>query len=239
MEAVCCGAIAANSLLPYQATLFMQDFFIWISRNGAYFLLFSGIIAVIRIRHLTESLRFVGLFIGLAILGELVSYITGRVLHMRNLHILHVYTILEFNTIALFYFAFFGYFYPRTLVPGLMIGFTVLAILNSLFLQSLSGYNTYARGLEAVLIIGFSVMAYYKMLNELSTKRLDRNPFFWINTGFLLYFAGSLFFLILSNALLVKSDRTLILTVFGLHAMLMVAMHLLIGIGLWFSPRLR
>ncbi len=217
----------------------MQDFFIWIGKYGSYFLLFSAVIALIRLRYLTDSLRFVALFVGLAVLGEIIAYITGRVLHMRNLHILHVYTILEFNIIALFYFTFFGYFYPRSLVSGLMVGFTILAILNSLFLQPLSGYNTYARGLEAVLIIGLAVLCYYKMLTELSTKRLDKNPIFWINTGFLLYFAGSLFFLILSNALLVKSDRTLILTVFGLHAMLMVLMHLLIGVGLWFSPKLR
>lgn len=217
----------------------MQDFFIWIGKNGACFLLFSAIITLIRRPYLRDSLQFVGLFVGLAVLGELVSYVTGRLLHMRNLHILHVYTILEFNIIALFYWAFFGTFYLRLLVPGIMVGFTVLAILNSLFLQSLSVYNTYARGLEAVLIIGMAVLCYYKILTELSTKRLDKDPVFWINTGFLLYFAGSLFFLILSNALLVKSDRTLILTVFGLHALLMVLMHLFIGVGLWFSPKLR
>ena len=217
----------------------MQDFLLWIGKNGAYFLLFSLSITLFRFRYLTDSLRFVGLFVGLAIVGEIVSYVTGRVLHRPNLHILHVYTILEFNVIALFYFTFFGYFYSRSLVPVLMIGFTLLSALNSAFLQPLNRYNTYARGLEAILIIGLTVLCFYKMLTELSTKRLDKHPVFWINTGFLLYFAGSLFFLILSNALLDKSDRTLILTIFGLHALLMVTMHLLIGVGLWFSPRHR
>jgi hypothetical protein len=216
----------------------MQDFFLWIGENGTWFLLVSVAVVLIRIAYLTGYLRYVALFVGLAALGEAVSYITSY-LNVPNLYILHLYTILEFNIIALFYFAFFGTFYPRPLVPGIMVGFTVLAILNSLFLQPLNGYNTYARGLEGLLVIALAVLCFYKMLTELTEKRIDRHPVFWINTGFLLYFAGSLFFLILSNALLSNSNRTLILTVFGLHALLMVLMHLLISVGLWFSPRLR
>ncbi|WP_020605549.1 hypothetical protein [Spirosoma spitsbergense] len=217
----------------------MQDFFLWIGKNGSWFLLLSLAVVLFRWRYLTDYLRYVALFVGLAVLGEATSYITARVLKVPNLYILHFYTIVEFNIIALFYRAFFSRFYPRLLVPGLMIGFTTLAILNSAFLQPLTGYNTYARGLEGLLVIALALLCFYKMLTELTAKRIDRHPVFWINTGFLLYFAGSLFFLILSNILLTNSNRTLILTVFGLHALLMVVMHLLISIGLWLSPRLR
>ncbi|WP_338874752.1 hypothetical protein WBJ53_03950 [Spirosoma sp. SC4-14] len=216
----------------------MQDFFHWMLRNGSYFLLVSITITLIRIRYLTGCLRYVGLFVGLAALGEIVSLITAE-LNIRNLHILHVYTILEFNLIALFYRSFFGQFYPRWLVPALMLGFTGFAVLNSLLLQPLNRYNTYARGLEALLVMAMALLCFYKMLTELSAKRLDKHPVFWINTGYLLYFAGSLFFLILSNAVITDSNRALILMVFGLHSFLMVLMHLLISVGLWFSPRLR
>ncbi|QMW03701.1 hypothetical protein [Spirosoma foliorum] len=216
----------------------MQVFFHWMLRNGSYFLLFSVIIALIRRRYLIDCLRYVGWFVGLAALGEIVSLITAE-LNIRNLHILHVYTILEFNLIALFYRSFFGQFYPRWLVPVLMVGFTGFAILNSLLLQPLNRYNTYARGLEALLVMAMALFCFYKILTELSAKRLDKNPVFWINTGFLLYFAGSLFFLILSNAVITDSNRALTLMIFGLHSFLMVLMHIFIGVGLWFSPRLR
>ena len=216
----------------------MKAFFTWIFTNGPYALLISVIMALIRFRQMTGPLRFIGLFICLAVLGEVVAdYTSTR--HMPNLYLLHIYTILEFNILALFYFSLFGYFYPRWLVPLLMVGFTVLAVLNSLFLQPLSTYNTYTRGLEGLLMIALSLLCFYQMLAELTTKRLDRSPIFWINTGFLLYFAGNLFLFILSNALLKEPNQTLSFMSWGLHSLLMVLMHLFISLGLWFSPKIR
>lgn len=216
----------------------MQRFFEWMLDNGRYFLLFSVAVALFRFRYLHGPLRWVGYYLLLACVGEIASEITAHVLHVPNLYLLHIYTVFEFNLIALFYFAFFGYFYSRSLVPALMLTFTLLAILNSLFVQPLTGFNTYARAFESVLIIGLTLLCFYKMLNELITKRLDKHPVFWINTGFLLYFAGNLFLFVLSNALLKKPNPNLSYLPWGLHALLMVWMHLLIGIGLWFSPRL-
>ncbi|MBC8155583.1 MAG: hypothetical protein H7Z72_22070, partial [Bacteroidetes bacterium] len=174
----------------------------------------------------------------LAALGEIVAeYMSSH--HIPSVHILHIYTVLEFNTIALFYYLFFGHFYPRWLVPGLMVGFTGLAVLNTAFLQPLTGYNSYARSLEGVLIIGLALLCYQKMLVELTTKRLDKSPVFWINTGFLLYFAGNLFFFILGNALIKEPRQSLSFMTWGLHSLLMALMHSFIGVGLWFSPQLR
>jgi hypothetical protein len=217
---------------------FMQVFFHWMLRNGSYFLLVSVLMALVRVRYLMGCLRFVGLFVGLAAVGEIISLLTAA-LSIHNLHILHVYTILEFNLIALFYHRFFGRFYPHWLMPLLMVFFTGFAILNSLLLQPLNQYNTYARGLEALMVIALALLCFYKILTELPAERLDKHPVFWINAGYLLYFAGSLFFLILSNSVINESNRALILMVFGLHSLLMVLMHLLVGVGLWFSPNLR
>ncbi|CCH02947.1 hypothetical protein FAES_4948 [Fibrella aestuarina BUZ 2] len=217
----------------------MQDFLIWFSRYGSYCLLLSAGMVLFRFQYLTGYLRFVGWFVGLAVAGELVSHLTAHVLHVPNTYILHGYTILEFNIIALVYGRFFGHFYSRFFVPWLMAGFTVLALLNSAFIQPPTGGNAYARGLEAILVIALALLAFYKLLNELSARRLDKQPIFWINTGFLLYFAGSLFFLLFSNVVLYDSNQTLKFAVFALHVLLIVMMHVLISIGLWFSPSLR
>jgi hypothetical protein len=217
----------------------MQRFFEWMLDNGRYFLLLSVGMALFRFRYLRGPLRWVGFYLLLACLGEVASDITAHVLHVPNLYLLHIYTVLEFNLIALFYVVFFGHFYPRSLMLSLMFAFTLLAILNSLFVQPITSFNTYARALESILIIGLTLLCFYKILIELVTKRLDKHPVFWINTGFLLYFAGNLFLFVLSNALLKNPNPALSYLPWGLHALLMVWMHLLISVGLWFSPRLR
>lgn len=218
----------------------MQTFFLWLPRNGPYFLVIPLVIALFRIRYLIGPLRWTGSFVGLAVLGEIVGYITVSVMRVKNnVPIVHLYTLLEFNVIALFYLVYFRGFYGRLLVPGMMLIFTVLVVLNSVFLQPLFSYNTYARSLEGVLVIALSLLGYYKLLAELPTKRLDQSPIFWINTGLLLYFAGNLFFFILGNALLKEPNQSFSLMAWGLSTLLMVLMHLFISVGLWFSPQLR
>ena len=216
----------------------MEAFSLWIFEYAPLAIFLPAVVALIRIRYLNNSLLFVALFVVLAGLGEIVAeYTTSR--HIPNLYILHGYTILEFNVIALFYARFFRGFYPRWLVPGLMVAFTVLALLNSAFLQPITSYNTYARSLEGILIIALALLCYYKILTELPTKRLEKSPIFWVNTGFILYFVGSLFLFVLSNALLKEPNKSMWFMSWGLHSLLMVLMHIFISIGLWFSPQLR
>lgn len=192
-------------------------------------------IAAFRYHLLKKELRYIVALLGLGVLAEIVSYILGK-LTGNNLPALHLYTILEFNIIALFYFSFFGYFYDRRLVPFLMIGFTGFAVFNSIFIQKITEFNTYARGLEALLVIVFALLCFYKMLMELNTKRPEKHPVFWINTGFLFYFAGSLTLFILSN-LVLKENKAFNYLSWGLHSCLLILLHLFIGIGLWQRPR--
>lgn len=216
----------------------INEFFDGLFEYSPLTLFFSIGIALYRRQYMRNALCYVGWYLALAALGELLSQITAR-LHMPNLYLLHLYTFFSFNIIALFYHQAFGHFYPRWLVPSLMAGYSVFAIANSLLWQPITGFNTYTRGLEGLLVITLALLCFYKMLSELATKRLDQYSIFWINTGFLLYFAGNQFFFILNNALLEEPNQSLSFISWGLSSLLMALQHILIGIGLWFSPRLQ
>ncbi len=208
----------------------------WVRQNAGYIVLVSALVALIRWRHLEPKLRYLGLFIGVAVLGETVSEITAHVLHINNLYLFHAYTVLEFNAIAFFYRQLFESFYPRWLVVGLMVFFTAFGLVNSLYIQPVTGYHTYALGLECLLIIGLTLMLYYQMLAEMKTDRLHTSPVFWINTGFLVYFAGSLFVFMLQNILLAQPNRELGVVAGTIHRVVLLVLHVFISIGLWLSP---
>lgn len=214
----------------------MDAVWLLLRKNSGYFVLVSVLVALIRWRHLRYELRFVGLFIGVAMLGETVSHITARLLHINNLYLFHVYTVLEFNAIALFYGRLFSTFYPRWVVFGAMLFFTSFAIVNSAYIQPITGYHTYALGLECLLLIGLALLAYYQMLAEMKTDSLNTSPIFWINTGFLVYFAGSLFVFMLGNMLLTQPNRALGLMAGTIHGVVLIVLHVFISIGLWISP---
>ncbi|GAB3996297.1 hypothetical protein GCM10028807_38490 [Spirosoma daeguense] len=215
-----------------------EHFLHWMLLNGSYVLIISVGIAIVRRRFLQAELVYIGLFLLLSLIGELVSLTLSK-LHIPNLFLLHLYTPIEFNIIALFYRRFFSNFYPKWLVIALLLIFNSFVILNVLFVQPLTVFNTYSRGLESLMVIGLAVLCFYKMLTELDVKHPETYPVFWINTGFLLYFAGSLILFVLANITIEQPNQSLSLMSWGLHSCLFVLMHLAIGLGLWFSPNLQ
>jgi hypothetical protein len=210
-------------------------FLIWLLNNVQYVLVFSLTIALIRRKYLNEELKFIWYFILMGTFFEIFSR-TLLYLKVKNtLPTLHLYTILEFIIIGLFYYKFFGDFFSKKLIPFIIIGFVLFAIINGFFIQGIYNFNTYASGLEAIIVIALSLLCFYKMLIELDTRSPTKQPVFWINSGFLFYFAGSLFIYILSN--FIKGDNHLLSLAWGMHAFLMALLHIFFGIGLWLSHR--
>lgn len=213
----------------------INDFAKWILLYSTYFLAFPIAIAFYRYRFITKELRYMLMYLGLSFLTETIMTIMTKSGIRNNLFVVHIYTILEFNIIALFYYTYFNGFYHRYLVPAIMGLFTVFAIINSLFFQKLIEFNSYSRGLECILVIMLCLMCFYQMLIELSTKTPEKKPVFWINAGFLFYFAGNIVLFILSNVVL-KENKDFNYLSWGLHALLNTILQIFIGIGLWFSP---
>lgn len=214
----------------------INNFLIWLLDYVQYVLILPFTIALIRFKYLTNELKYIWFFILLGIFSELstrtISYFYPK---LNILPGLHLYTIIEFITIGLFYLHFFGAFFSKKLLPIIIIGFVIFAIINAFFIQGITNFNTYARGLEGLLVIGISLLCFNKMLIELDTRDPTKQPIFWINSGFLFYFAGNLFIFILSN--FIKEDNYLLSLAWGMHALLMIILHLFISIGLWQSHR--
>jgi hypothetical protein len=214
----------------------INSFLIWLLDYVQYILLLPFLIAIFRFKYLKDELRFVLYFIILGIFFEILSrtiyYYDPK---LNSLPALHLYTTLEFIIIGFFYNQFFKSFFHKSLLPTIISLFVLFAIINAIYIQKIYNFNTYASGLESILIISLSLLCFYKMLIELDTRSPTKQPVFWINSGFLFYFAGNLFVFILSN--FIKGDNYLLTLAWGMHALFMVILHIFIGIGLWLSHR--
>lgn len=214
----------------------INNVLIWLLNYVSYILLLTLSIGFIRLKYLKNELKFIWYFILLGAFSELLtrslSYFYPK---LNTLPGLHLYTILEFITVGLFYQTYFGNFFNRKILPLIIVTFVTLAIINGIFIQGIFNFNTYASGLEGILIIILSLLCFYKMLIELDTRNPTKQPIFWINSGFLFYFAGNLFIFILSN--FIREDNYLLSLAWGMHAFLMLILHLFLGIGLWHTLR--
>lgn len=203
----------------------------WLITLSPLWLLAPVTIVCVRYRQLSDTSRRIGFYIGLAATTSLVTWIMWRN-RANNLPVLHVYTVLEFYMVSWFFNLALRGFMPRWLIPGLVIGFTVFAVLNTLFLQPLMVFNTYARGLEALLIIIYSVMLMSRILHESKVSNLQSYPAFWFSVAFLAYFSLSLFLFALSDHIL-QASLTTRQMIWAMHSIFALVFYLLISIGLW------
>lgn len=201
---------------------------------SAYSICLPAAIGLIRLRNLTWEQQIVLRLVGISIFFEFAALYIGAALDLKNLPLLHIFTVLQFYLLALIYRRNLPPVIPTRIINWLIIVFVVIAILSAIFLEGLLRFNTYPRALESIMLIFFSLTFFYKTLKELKIKKLEREPVFWINSGVLIYFSGSLLIFIVSNYFFTSDD--ILFVAWGIHAILNIVNNLLYGIALWVRP---
>src|ERR1044071_5398828 len=168
-------------------------------------LCFATVIGVIRYGSLDNATRLLVWYIGLTFLTEGIAITMSIFYHRNNLFLYHVYSPLQFLLLS-FYFNYSDR-YQRLYGAGWIIGIAgiVVSLLNSFYLQPLHELNTNFVVLESFLIIGMSLVAFYRLLisDELAIFSLPR---FWFTSIFLVFWSFT-FFYWLVGAVIYKIGR--------------------------------
>ena len=191
------------------------------------------VIGTVRYRHLSKPCRIIYFFTIIACLTEISSYIT-RLLGINNMPLLHIYTVVEFAMISWFYHTLFKKIFSASPVAIIALLFACGSVINSLFIQRILSFNSYTRGIEAILIILYALIFLYVFFFQPDARNLMNDPVLWINAGILIYFSGAATLFILSNYILPLGYQ-FNKNVWGVHALLSIIMYLLITVGLWKS----
>lgn len=167
-------------------------------------------------------------------LATIVNFVSAYMWHRKqnNLPLLHVYTLTEFLFLSAYYALRWKSNTARIVILVTALLFTAFAVYNSLYLQSIYHMNSYARSLEALILIGFGASGYYLLLTEKGEHSIFSRSFFWINTGYFLYFSVSFFLFTLSNYVRII-EAEIRHTVWAIHALFMIVLYILVAIGLW------
>lgn len=144
---------------------------------------------------------------------------------MRNLPLLHLYTIVE-AVLILSYFRtlFIDPIIKKVLLYTIFL-FPLLCIINFTFIQSIYTFNTYTRPLEAILITFFCMLYLYK--NGVTENWLNKSES-WFNMGILIYFPVACIIFILSNYMVfVSKNKSMNVIIWDIHAALSMLMYLM------------
>lgn len=149
-----------------------------------------------------------------------------------NLWLLHIYTTLE-SFMLLYYFKLIIINKKIRYVVGILLWvFPLFCIINFLFLQSMSNFNTYTRPVEAIILITLCAVYWWQENEEDSEKPWGDIPNNWFVTGIMLYFAGSFIMFLLANYLIsqqaIRKAKNIIMDT---HASFVLIMYLLMAVG--------
>ncbi|GJM36380.1 MAG: hypothetical protein DHS20C18_53810 [Saprospiraceae bacterium] len=149
----------------------------------------------------------------------------------NNLPLLHLYTLGEFLLLSWFYKEIIGLRNFSHLRFYIFIGLiTVLLILNSIFVQPISQFNTYAKTLVQIVLIAYSIFYFYYLTNREDTESSEQKSLRLINSAMIVYYSGSLFIFMFSNYFIERTDN-LIFWVF--NSLLNLIFNLLVLVAIW------
>jgi hypothetical protein len=155
--------------------------------------------------------------------------------HINNLPVFHFFTIIEFILLSLF----FGSVYKDkrySVFSYVIIGiFTILSVLNTLFIQDLYKFNTYSRSLEAIILMCYCIYYFYYLIKQ-STPLT--NSATWYASGIFIYFSTSFIIFIMSNITL-TIDKELNRIIWLVHATMVLVMYVFITRGFYIGKSRR
>lgn len=171
----------------------------------------------------------------LTFIVELIANLLWRN-KMNNLPIYHFYTVFELLLILNIYITVLKHPFSKKFFVFIGIGFTVFAIINTLYFQDLTTFNSNTTTLLGILVIFLALSYFYTLLKEVKYSALESNPMFWINSGFLIYFSSNLTLFFINNNIFKGSTEASYL-VWGLHAIVNIILIVFYTIAVWVNPK--
>ncbi len=145
--------------------------------------------------YLKKRNKLILYFIPFLFLTVTIEYVGGWYLFngRRNYWIFNVFTTIEFVFYA---FLFYIHFKKDSLKKMVLFGipfFLCCVILNLLFIQGFNKtFNTYTFLLGSFFVVVFCCSFFYEsVLPDKIDQQLSKQPFFWICSGLLIYYLGS------------------------------------------------
>lgn len=150
----------------------------------------------------------------------------------NNLPLLHIYTLGEFVLYSYFFMslirkpALFKNIFRYFLIAGCLF-----IVLNSVFLQNMYTFNTFAKTFVQITIIAYAVLYFYNLVDNQSLSSAESKSLRLVNSAILIYYSGSLFIFMYGKFSLIHIEGYAVFWAF--NAILNFTFQLLILLGLW------
>lgn len=212
----------------------ITQFAIFASNIGVALLLINVLLFAIRKRKMPLSVQRLGWFLLLCLVTEVAAK-SLFYLKINNLFLLHIYTLLEWLAWSYFYYHLFKqHTRIRKLIPYVSLILSVLIVLNSLFLEPLSGFNANAKTMVQCTLIAYAVYYFFTAFGKIDLDKAVPRGLTFINFAAILYYSGSLFIFMVPKFLQSLGIASAQINgLWAVNALLLLVFYSLILISLW------
>lgn len=184
-------------------------------------------VGVVFIRTLLISCRLLFLLIITVAIIELLAIILAKY-GINNLFLFHLYSFIEFGVISMIYYQLIRNTQQRKFILYFLVVFQGFSLLNLLFFEKITGFNSFQRNIEAIILM-FYFFFYLFEISKLKHEYSLRNPFFILTFGFIIYFVGTLSLFVYANQIIQGTDNSYWL----IHSVLNIFLNGIYTIALW------
>ncbi|MBK9591218.1 MAG: hypothetical protein IPO32_06870 [Crocinitomicaceae bacterium] len=159
-------------------------------------------IGIFYIRKQQKALKILSAFAVFCVVTELVNLVIVMKYKINVFPLHHTYTVIEFSC-ALIISSIILYPAKNDRIRYFFIFVLVLSftLIDLTFFESLDLLNSIPRVIEGLTMIAVSILFFYKIFVTPEVVDILKYPYFWLFTGWLIYFSGTFFLFVYSYKL--------------------------------------
>lgn len=212
----------------------MEEELAWLITDiSKYSVALPALVGLIGYLRLESKQKIVFLLVLLSGLSEASAHILGFSGAGQTI-VYYLFTCFEFGLLTYLFAEGIKPFFKSSFFLTIAIFFLLFLISDVIWLSGIAQFNTYSTAVAGLIIIFYALVFFYKTLQELKIRYLEREPLFWISAGTLLYFSSSLFIFLFTNY--VNSSTSALFLIWSLHGIFSILLNVFYSTALWVKP---
>lgn len=166
----------------------------WIIFIKIYLILLVGvsILGFMQVKYFDSPTKVLLAYICITSISETAAFLLA-INQKNNLWLYHIYGPMQLSLLCVFFNNTIASFKKHKIGFVILSVGIVYSIVNSIFVQQLSVFNTYFIVVESILIIGITLYYFYSFLNGAQVYKNHTTPHFWVACFFLLFWSFTFF----------------------------------------------
>lgn len=192
--------------------------------------LIAALTGILNYHYIKSELNILFIYISISAITQFLVSLYIIIVNKNNTPGLHFYLLVEYILYSLFYLKILKGTFHKKWIYLISILFVGYSLSNTFFIQGIWKYPNIVRAIEAIILVFYSLLFFYKTMVETRIKILWKEPLIIVNLAVLIYFSGNFIYHLFFNLFLTFSRETAIKMGY-VFVFLNLIYYLLISVG--------